>query len=686
LTATSPDGMLKDTQTFHVQISDSSASSSSGNTKTDANPNSPSANHGAHSVSLHRRRVGIIVGSIIAALTATILLAFVIILCRRRKYNKGYTSPQTPRSPRKTDISRPIPRPSPIIEAWGKFDSTQEVDVEKGKDDDTPECTLEYPLQVNVPVPKKHKTNHSPSSSTGDEGHDVFTEFNSSPMGFQDEAGPSHHPHDSMKIPTAMLRRASASPSTSHKQRTSQIYREPSFDSPGLPSSRRTRNVGHRRARQRCNPSRSSNNFSMLHQSFDSTAYTERTLSVASTMVQPQPHKAPRTMQLTTPLEYRNSIRPVMPNSSTCESLDGRTIDEKRNSYFKKRASVQVQSPFFAGTASRTSSSNYPVPPVPAGDSIPGLKDALEPNSANIVKPDDDIVEQEVSRDIPGTYNDLSSRFKTTPLEKNFTNFVFLASDSLRIRRPADTPTPDSDKQRVFPGSLRKSRSVFKDKRRNTETPAAMRHEKVEEPQERIATTIYSTYRLQPRKRTQKNERAVDLKSTLDDQLKAKVFTNTELNSGSEYSDEEDEVENPDKRRTIKQDMYTVAPLSPGKSKRSGIMKESKTDTTRQSKRLSQRHPTPLSLALEHGGKENLSSSYSLGLNRSPSPTRSTTTTTTPTARTETSPLRPKTSIGVPPASSRHTRTYSRTVTYVTPTSPNTTSPKYAFLTFPLNI
>ncbi|KAF2642431.1 hypothetical protein P280DRAFT_516212 [Massarina eburnea CBS 473.64] len=630
LTATSSDSTLKDIQTFQVQISGPDPSTTLGSTPTDNNTDKPGASDASN---VHKesgkKRAGQIVGTVVAALIGALLLvAMVFFLCRRKKQKKGYISPKATRSPRKSDISRPIP----IIEERVAFDIAYDRDLEKGKDDDSLRRTPRHPPQLNLEFTGKCKDSHSLSSSVDEDGHDMFAEFNSSPMGLQDEAGPSHRPHDSMKIATDMARRSSTTYPLQGKDRTTESYRESYRRSAGLPINRRLKSIGHGRSRHTYSPSRSTNNFSTLRHSVGSSSFTTNTMSVASTVpsAYPQPAKARHTTQLTTPLEKRRSIRPV-PASSTCDSLlDRRTIDEKRLSYIRKRKSVQ--SPFFGGAASRASSGSYQVPPTPTDDINPRPSTALTPKSPNIVKPTDDIVEERTSRDLPG---------------------------SLRIRRPADTPSPASENEN-FPGSLRKGRSGFV--RRHTEALAAKSPEKSQVPENRPGTTIYRSFAIPRRESARESLRAMELKLGLNSQLKTEVFDDAEL-SESVYSDEDDTIKEAEKRSTITPSAYAPPPLNPGKSKRSSkrASKEGNRNSKRETKRTSQRDPTPFSLSFEHGGKENESSSYSLNYNaNAPTPTRSVTATSMVTIGTDrSSPLRPKTSTGVRPV---HRRTASRTV------------------------
>ncbi|KAF1960115.1 hypothetical protein CC80DRAFT_285326 [Byssothecium circinans] len=621
LTATSSDGKLKDTQTFHVQISSGSPSTDTRASQSDGH--GPSTPHNGLSSS---KKVGIVVGSVVAGLVlALILVAIMFLICRRKKQEKGYISPRTPRCPRKADISRPIPN----------SDTVYDFDLEKGKDDDTLERTPEHPPQLNLILPRdnlqqKRKETHSLTSSVDEAGHDTFADFSGS-VGLPEEAGPSHRPHDSMKIATEMARGSAAS-AFQQKKRTAEVHRNSSRRSSGLPAHRRLTSIGHGRIKHTYSPSRSTNDYSTNRRSVGSSSWITNTMSMVSTVhsVQPQPTKARHTTQFTTPLERHGSIRPV-PTSSTSESLVDRRNEKLLTSYMPKSRSAK--SPFFKGANSRVSSGSQ-TPATPTLDVGSKPDTALTPKSPNIAKTNDVIIEERTSPDLP---------------------------ESLRIRRPSDTPSPIVGSEK-FPGSLRskKSRAAFK--RRQTEALTEKSLESVEGTSARPETTIYSRFPLSRRENTRDSLRATELKSSLNEQLGTKVFKDDEI-SDSEYSDEEGTIVEAENRRTIKLNEFTLPPLDPKKAKKNSrrTSKEGKRDSTKELKRISQRDPTPFSLSLEHGGKENQSSSYSLNFGQErPTPARGATATTAMTVKTNTSsPSRPKTSVGIFPV---HARTVSRTV------------------------
>lgn len=93
--------------------------------------------------------------------------------------------------------------------------------------------------------------------------------------------------------------------------------------------------------------------------------------------------------------------------------------------------------------------------------------------------------------------------------------------------------------------------------------------------------------------------------------------------SDSVYSDEEKDIEEAEKRTTVKPSHYTLPPLNlhrvdtarNRKRESTTEKRRTKRDSRRELKRTSERDPTPYYTGLdeEHGGKENNESAYSLG-------------------------------------------------------------------------
>lgn len=243
------------------------------------------------------------------------------------------------------------------------------------------------------------------------------------------------------------------------------------------------------------------------------------------------------TTQLTTPMNNRRSIRLVSKNAaSTCDSLverrtmdsrrrsrgsrgrrslydslaDLRRIDEKRQSYIRKRASAQ--SPFFA-SSSRVSSSSYKSPPAFVNEDEIPLKRTPSP-LANITS-------------AKGNEN------FACKIEREYL-------DILRIRKPSETPSVDVA-PREFPGSLRTPPSARSFTTRPTpSSPAIMDRGRVYKHYQRPSTAcpVYSSCPSS----TRQSLRAEELESSLNSLIGSKIFEDAEM-SESVYSTEEEDIE-----------------------------------------------------------------------------------------------------------------------------------------------
>lgn len=283
-------------------------------------------------------------------------------------------------------------------------------------------------------------------------------------------------------------------------------------------------------------------------------------------------------------------------------------MDEKRDSYIRKRASAA--SPFFSGGGNRVTSSTYRSPPA-----------FIE---STIVRPNDDVVEGK-GRMLPGDPH---------------------------MAKPSVSPIPETS-PKEFPGSLRQNRAP------RPYTSAGLHRDRVEKSYARPGTTIASdSSGMGRRASTRDSLRSYELKSRLNDLTGSEIFKDAEL-SDSVYTDEEDEIAEAEKRRTVKPSQYTLPPLNVDtkrRDKRNSAEKKkrtSKREMQRELKRTSERKlshtvddlykccshlssgdPTPFYTAFnaEHGGKENMPSTYSLGMKSTPVRAA------TPKHTTETSP------------------------------------------------
>lgn len=255
-------------------------------------------------------------------------------------------------------------------------------------------------------------------------------------------------------------------------------------------------------------------------------------------------------------------------------------MEDKRSSYIRKRASAQ--SPFFSA-GYRASSSTYKSPPAFIAEMTGRVekkrrsRNFLMPSRANtIVKPDDD-VEEGKGKEIPGV--------------------------------PSEGKTESK-----FPGSLRKHRSTksLREEAGKAKSPP---------PLPRSATTVATTGTGMIRRASiRKSLLASELKASLNDLTGSEIYDNADL-SESVYTDEEDDIDDYSKRTTVKPGQFTLPPLNLDSRRNTTREKRrSKRDSQpkkkdRELKRTSEREPTPHYLAREreHGGKENMSSTYTLG-------------------------------------------------------------------------
>jgi hypothetical protein len=288
---------------------------------------------------------------------------------------------------------------------------------------------------------------------------------------------------------------------------------------------------------------RSPSRRSSVHRPLSTSSYYTKRTSACSTApsTTPQPAAAKRqTAKVTTQAENRRSIRLV---SSSSDSLADRPMDEKRNSYIRHRASAQ--SPFFSGASNRASSSSYK----------PTFVE--EPKRNTIVRPDEDVVESK-GKELSG------STMPKTPAKE-------------------------------FPGSLRNNRLP------RPHTSVGVQRDRVEKSHARSGTS--ATASVGRRASARDSLKSYELKSRLNDLTGSEIFKDAEL-SDSEYTDEEDEIKEAERRVTVKPGDFTLPPLNidtrprrrrisvEEKSKRDSVVKQkraSKSDNQRELKRTTNR-------------------------------------------------------------------------------------------------
>ena len=435
LTAVSDQNSDKDSQTFHIKVSKA--------TTTSPRDTSGGTNRSEHTSD--KRKMAIIVGAVFGGIfSALILVMFVFCLKRRRRLARSYINPKLPRSPRKSEISQPMFMP------WHEWDDTVEQHDEKGKVTQDPFMALtpEHPPRLDLVLPKYniHGTvnqigkddsskatttkryqsviattqtstshahtprlpgdcegGHSLAGSIDDDDTRTLDNFQTSSFGIYDDTAPSQHPPDSMRIPTELAKRASQTSDTfrKHKRRTTTVYQDQIHRNTGLAVNRRITGMGH--GRHTYSLSRTNTNFSSLHrpQSMGSNATTRRTstFSIAPSAFPQSPLARKHTTLVTTPTEVRRSVR-VVPASRRSSYVDGRTVDEKRNSYIRERTSNQ--SPFFSAGA-HASICRYKSPPAFVAEAISTPRSPLSPRNRNTAVTSDEDVIVGAENEISGT-------------------------------------------------------------------------------------------------------------------------------------------------------------------------------------------------------------------------------------------------------------------------------------------
>ncbi|KAI8933988.1 hypothetical protein NX059_008760 [Plenodomus lindquistii] len=593
ITATSADGTSQNTQSFHINVLKSTTSPQSGAVSTSDNQ------HG----STKRNRDGMIAGAVIGGSCAALLLGILAVcLCRKKKKSGGYFKQKQPRSPRKSEISRPTFIPY----GWpdNDMDLHGDDDLEKGKDAHEPDVARspEQPpkLDLQLAANRHRKDSHSLTDTIGDDSTRILDIFDESSFGIHNDITPSQHPHDSWKESTELAKKRSqrSNEFRKHKRRTTTVYQDQIHRSTGLAVNRRITGMGH--GRHTYSPSRSNTNFSSARRPMSSSSYTTRRTSIfsmAPSAIPQSPAARKHKTFVTTPTDLRHSIR-VVPSSRRSSLKDQRTIDEKRSSYIRKRASAQ--SPFFSA-GFRASSSTYTSPPAFINEARSASRNALSPLSRNtIVRPNDSVIE---------------GKEKNTPTEAE--------------NRP-DVPALVESSSQEFPGSLRRYRT------NRPHTAISPPRSRVEKSYNRPGTTIGAAFgEFRRRASTRTSLRAYDLKASLNDLTGSKVFEDAEM-SDSVYSAEERDIEEAEQRKTVTQSQFTLPPLNldsvdtkrssnryskTEKQSKRKSKRESKRDSNRELKRASERDPTPyfyLPPDHEHGGKENASSSYNMGHRSTP--------------------------------------------------------------------
>jgi Putative Ig domain len=404
---------LNDSQTFNIHVIALEAQNPVFGTTTTSIPSSktsgtvsPTDATGADSTAGSEKpnslKKIIIIGAVVASICAILVVhVLAMFLCNRpRRWRRK------PKSPTRPEISGPIMQ----TDEWEDVGQNLGRDLEKGQVEETQERTPDQPPQPVLELPlkslKQNRNRESIASFLSDGEAKVPAAFDRSSSGYKEEIGPSHNPHESMKIPTEMARlsrrisETSNSPTKRH-HRTLTAYRD-SYRSVGLPVNRRLTGLGH--GRNTYSSSRSTGSFSAFRHTRDCSSfssYSTQSTSMLSTTTCafPQPPIARHTMHYMTSAEKCRSIRLV---SSVCDSLpDRRTLSERRQSYIRNRATNR--SPFFAAGSSRASSSSYKPPVLGTGPSPSTSSQHAVSTLPTTVRPSDGVFDGDVKNRFPGS-------------------------------------------------------------------------------------------------------------------------------------------------------------------------------------------------------------------------------------------------------------------------------------------
>lgn len=296
---------------------------------------------------------GIVAAIVIACLVFAPLLIAAAMLCYRRR-KRGYE--RTSASPSKNIISRPLVTTeisqvvTPRTQHYDNNLSVNEL-MQVNSESRAPQIALNLPPHSARGSRTTDRISRvSQVSSIGDGGELALqADINVPELGGIDR---SHTPHDSFSVPTQMARLSSQLSQLSPRKRAMKRRRESerSQNSVGLGidllgpmprhSSKRSDRYGKRT---------SSMGFSASHEPSSRTSLSTVETNVLADF--PRPPESMQTLSRSVPTlslteaEKRRSIRLVARSDSIA---DKRSIEEKRRSFIRKRASTSLQSPLFA--------------------------------------------------------------------------------------------------------------------------------------------------------------------------------------------------------------------------------------------------------------------------------------------------------------------------------------------------
>jgi hypothetical protein len=354
LNARVENGAEPESQIFSIDVKAVSATITSATTLITSQPATLIANSQPREGLRGRTIVGIVVGTVLAL---AILFAILFLCCRRRRTREGYEKHSTPS---KQSISRPIPP----IEANSIAVTTElQRDVEKaGSLGDGPLEDVERPPQIDLNLPPPSARNsrwtsrfsrNSLASSLGNGEDMIRADANIPEWGH--ESTVLQTPHDSFSVPAQMARvsrqLSDMSPSKRALRRLrAKKMRHQSEDDVGLGIGLGGASLSPRREASR-RKVRSLGLEATLERSSCVSLETE-----ATSVLNMQPSDFPRppthssfggSRSALAATDKRKSVRLVARSDSI---NDERSLEEKRQSFIRKRASTTLSSPLWSAS------------------------------------------------------------------------------------------------------------------------------------------------------------------------------------------------------------------------------------------------------------------------------------------------------------------------------------------------
>jgi hypothetical protein len=243
LIATSGDGISKEIQHFRVELLQASriTDNTNFNQSTDGSIFDTDKPHDKG------QKAGIIVGIVLASIFGAVMIfTFFFCLFRKRNQIRDHLGPKLPKSPKKSDISKPTFIPT----GWPHANPYDNVDLEKGHAGNgaSSRRALDCPPKLDLHLPGGRRDSHTAPELISDGEKRMLDSFEESSYGhIRGDSAPSDRPSGPMKIPTESAKRSSQNSAKSfrkHKRRTTTVYHDQIHRSTGLPVHRRITGMG----------------------------------------------------------------------------------------------------------------------------------------------------------------------------------------------------------------------------------------------------------------------------------------------------------------------------------------------------------------------------------------------------------------------------------------------------------